>query len=184
MLNPPFSLWRSPQRSQDVLHQQHQVQRVGGGWLEFRDEVQVERPGRRALGMDEQPAATNFRADLCRAAEHIRQQSRAEAPAFVVKVYPEPGQQGNRLGIAAGTLPQAQRGLRWRDAGHAPGVVSHHIAVARFGDHEHPAAAATGMGLAGVLFQPDRLLLRPAFESVKTIGGGQQPGRQVTRAHS
>ena len=118
--------------------------------------MHIERLGSRALGMDEQPAATHFGADLCRATDHIRQQGGTEALSFMVNVNPKPGQQRN--------------GLRRREAGHAPGVVRHHIAAARFGDHEHPAGAATGMGLAGVLFQPERLLLRPAFETVEEIG--------------
>jgi hypothetical protein len=41
--------------AQDVHLQQHLEKRVGGGGHEFRNQVQVERPGRRALGMDEPP---------------------------------------------------------------------------------------------------------------------------------
>lgn len=88
----PSALWSSTQRPEDVLHQQHQVHRVGRGRLEFGNEVQVERPGRCALGMDEQSPATHFGADLRRADYHISQQGPAEAPSFMVKVNPKPGQ--------------------------------------------------------------------------------------------
>lgn len=146
------------------------MQRVGGGGLEFRNEMQIERPGRRALGMDEQPAATHFGANLRGAADHIRQQGGTEAPSFMVKVNPKPGQQGNGLGIVTGALPQPRQGLRRCEAGHAPGIERHHIAATRFGHHEHPAGASTGIGLAGVLSQPDDLLLGSAFETIEAIG--------------
>jgi hypothetical protein len=94
----------------------------------------------------------------------------------MVKVDAEPGQQGNGLGIATSSFAQTRRSLHRREAGHAPGVVGHHVTAADWGDHEHPAGATTDVGLAGMLAQPVRLLLGSAFESVKAVAGRQQPG--------
>jgi len=86
------------------------------------------------------------------------------------------------LGIAAGALLKPQRSLRRRYAGHAPGVIGHHINAARFGDHEHPAGAAPGARAWRACFsQPESSAPRTGnYETVEaTSPEAQQPGRLV-----
>jgi hypothetical protein len=49
----------SPKRSMDILHEEDEVQRIGGRWLDAGDEVEIEIPGVLALGVDEKTSTTD-----------------------------------------------------------------------------------------------------------------------------
>ncbi len=126
----------------------------------------IEAAGLLGFGMHQQAAAADGITEAGDPADHIQQQGRTEALAFMAFVYPEPGQQGN--GLDAHTR-------------HAPGVVSHDGRLVVLGNHKH-AGGAGAMGLPGELHQPGGLFLGAAAEACQLVTGRQQL-RRVVAAH-
>src|SRR6266540_6873180 len=87
------------QQPTDVLHQQLEVERVGGGWLEAVLEV----PGLGAvvLGVDEQDARADRLGGLRRAQNGVLEHGAADAGALVAFVHGESREQDRRDGSVA-----------------------------------------------------------------------------------
>ncbi len=109
----------------DVLHEQDEVQGVGGGGLELGDEEAVELGGGVVLSVDEQAAAPDVRAEVGGSGDDVLEQ-------------------GDGLGVAACAFAQACGGGVAGDAGHGPRVVGDH--AARFGGgHDQHLGGAGGV---------------------------------------
>ena len=87
-------------------------------------------------------------------------------------------QQGDGLGVAAGTTAQRLGQIRDRHARHAPGVVGDDMQLIHFGDHQH-TAGADAMGLPGHLNLPGGLLRRAAAGALELVTARQQLWRLV-----
>lgn len=57
---------RLAERRDDVLHQQDQMERIGWGWCEFRDQVKVEVSGLVRLRVNDEASTADFMGKLDR----------------------------------------------------------------------------------------------------------------------
>src|SRR5688572_10175307 len=98
---------RSPaEGAANVLHQQNEVEGVGGTVLQLGDEMAVERAGVTGLGVDQEcPAADVFR-EREESKEHVLKQACAESSAFMMEVHAEAGEEGDRSRIAPASFAQ------------------------------------------------------------------------------
>lgn len=159
------------------------MESVSGARFEFGNEVQVEVAGLIRLGMDEQTATANVVAEAHEARDHIREQSRAEAVAFVGSIDTESCEQCHGLGIAASTFTNSGWGCFEVELRHAPSVISNNDAAALCRDDEH-AGGAGGRGLVGVIAQPVGLFGRRTREGLDFVVGHEKPWCAVAAGHS
>lgn len=167
----------------NVLHQQNEVHIVGRARLEVGYEVEVEGPSLFGLGVHEQAATTDVLRELDKPDEEVLQQGRPQSPALVIHIDAQPGEDGDRLGIAASSFAEALRRGLGVNLGHAPGVVGNNSVTAAFSDDEDPRASDAGR-LARVTTQPLGLLRGTALESAQIVVVGEQLRRSVSPAHS
>jgi hypothetical protein len=159
----------------DVFHEENEVQRVGGRWLEAGNEMEIEIPGMLALGVDEKTSTTDRGSEFGHPADDVLEQPYAQTVALVTDIDTEARQERYGLRISARTSAETVRRILNSDAGHGPGVVGDNDGGVRLGDYEH--LGCTGrVRLSGVIAQPDGLLGRAALELVKRVVRLEQPG--------
>jgi hypothetical protein len=73
-----FQKSSTEQRSTGVLHEQHEMEFIGGTRLELRDEVQIEVTGFVGFSMDQQTSTADVLADAQQTGKHIGKKASAE----------------------------------------------------------------------------------------------------------
>ncbi len=145
------------ERSTDVLHEENEVEVVGGARLELGHHVQVEGSGTSGLGVHEEATAADVPGQCGEAGEDVLEQTRTESPPFMVDVDGEASEQSDRQGSAATPLTKPLRSVGATDLRHAPGVVGDDLLAVVSGDHEHLGGSGRGR-LAGEAAKPLALL--------------------------
>ena len=123
--------------------------------------------------MHQQTATADGFAEAGDPGDHIRQQGRTEALAFVAFIHPQAGEERHGLGVAAGATAQPLRQIQDRHARYAPGVVGDDNRLIHLGHHKD-AGGASSMGLPGHLHQPGGLFLEGAAEACELVADGNQ----------
>lgn len=98
------------------------MQWIGRARFELRHEVAVERPRSVVLAVDQQSPAADLIRNRHEAQHDVGQQRSPEAMPLVPLVDAQPSEQGDRLRIPAGPLPQAIGWVLDGDTRHAPPV--------------------------------------------------------------
>lgn len=135
------------------------MQAIRWGFLQLREQVQVEVPSLVRLTMNQQAPHTYLFCELNRPEKDVSQEPSAQASPLIASLYPEPREQGDWLGIPASPLLHSLWCIIYRDGGHRPCVVGHHLRRIDWGDHEDFRCPAC-VCLLGVFTQPPRLLGR------------------------
>ena len=141
----------------DVFHEEDEVQRVGGRWLEAGNEMEIEIPGMVALGVDEKASTPDCGSEFGHPADDVLEQPYAQTMALVTDIDTETGKERYGLRILARTSAETGWSILNSDAGHGPGVVGDNDGRVRLGDYEHLGCAGR-VRLSGVIAQPDGLL--------------------------
>ena len=95
----------------DVLHQQHQMKRVGGRLLAAWDEMKVEAARLLTLSVDKKASASDLRAKFGHLADDILEQPGPQAPSFVCNINAQAGEKRNRLWVPPCTLAKPLRSV-------------------------------------------------------------------------
>ena len=133
-----------PKGSAYVFHEQHEVKFVGRTGLELGYEMNVKVAGVGGFSVDEQASTTDAVAEFSEPSEDVLEHASCKAGALVVDVHAESSEEGNRLGIAAGTFAHPTGGGVRVELGHAPGVIGDDSVAVVLGDDEDSRRADRG----------------------------------------
>jgi hypothetical protein len=159
------------------------VQVVRRAGFEFRDEMGVEGAGFFGLGVNQDAPTADVVRQLNESHQNVLEEARTESPAFMLDVYPEAGQEGDRLRVAPGAPAESAGRIGGVKLGHAPGVVSDDLVTVVFRDDKDPRGARARR-LAGVSVQPVGLLGGEAPEASEVVVVGKElrgPVHALTR---
>lgn len=124
---------------------------------EFGHKVHGEVACQFGRAVHEQPAAANVIRQREQPGDSVLEERGAKPKSLVVGVGSETGEQGDRLRVAPGTLPQPGWGRLSRELRRAPAGEGDHLLPADVGDDEHLRRPGAGR-LAGMAPQPVGLL--------------------------
>lgn len=133
------------------------MEAIGRALFEFGDEVEVERPRFVALGVDEEPSATNRSTNQEESSDDIGQECRTDSAPFVSLIDAESREERHRLGVAPGSCNQATRCIVQPELCHRPRVVGDDPSLNVIGDDED-LGRVRRHGLPGVSVEPCGLL--------------------------